>query len=251
MQKASANLDVDKHSVPSDGVCRTREDEYSSTDGKSWKIDSETEIWMRGMMRSHLPVPLNRLSFLSRSSSICGAVTANELNTSMRANCSSASRINGSSVLQSTWKKLRFLKSNVVFASRCLHTCGHCARHNWTPQLTCNRSRSGNLNAGKVAVKSFSTKSSTCGFDHPSSAGRSRVNSAGITCSIRRNGQNKNVNCVTIHKKSLTRIAMAAQRTANNDCGEKRNLKKNCKRIIAECCSFYWTVAVSAWHAHM
>lgn len=31
MQNASASLDVDKHNVPSDGVGRNLEDEYSST----------------------------------------------------------------------------------------------------------------------------------------------------------------------------------------------------------------------------
>lgn len=60
-------------------------------------------------------------------------------------------------------------------------TYGQSSRHSWTPQLTCNRSRSGNLNAGNVVVKSLSTKSSMCGLDQPSSVGRIRVANAGIT----------------------------------------------------------------------
>lgn len=99
---------------------------------------------------------------LYRSISICGAVTANELNTSIRAKfCSEVS------------KKLSSLRQ---------FTSGHCFLHSCTPQLTCNLSRSGNLKAGNVAENNFSIKSSSCGFDQPSSNGRYLTCNDGITC---------------------------------------------------------------------
>lgn len=68
----------------------------------------------------HSPVTLNRRSFLNRSSSICGAITAKELNTSIRANCCSPSNINGSSVLQFTCKNKTFFL-NFLFFYICIY----------------------------------------------------------------------------------------------------------------------------------
>lgn len=183
MQKANANFDVDIQSVPSDGSGRTRED--SSVRVKTG------QIWWNKVVKSNtnsiefLPEALYRLSDRRRSSSICGAVTANELNTSIRANCLSASSEKDSSERQLTFSKYK--KRQMILLIVKTHwnahklTFGHPPLHSWTPQLTCNRSRSGNLKAGNVAVNSFSTKSSACGFDQPSSAGRRRVRRAGIT----------------------------------------------------------------------
>lgn len=99
---------------------------------------------------------------LYRSISICGAVTANELNTSILAKfCSDVSR------------KLSLARQS---------TSGHWRLHSWTPQLTCSLSRSGNLKAGNVAENNFSIRSSSWGFDQPSSNGRYLTCNDGITC---------------------------------------------------------------------
>lgn len=52
----------------------------------------------------YLPVTLYRRSLRKRSNSICGAITANELNTSIRPNCCSESKTNGSVSEQSTFE---------------------------------------------------------------------------------------------------------------------------------------------------
>lgn len=52
----------------------------------------------------YLPVTLYRRSLRKRSNSICGAITANELNTSIRPNCCSESKTNGSISEQSTFE---------------------------------------------------------------------------------------------------------------------------------------------------
>lgn len=90
---------------------------------------------------------------------------------------------------------------NSFFYFKSMHTFGHGPLHNWTPQLTCSRSRSGNLNAGNVAVYSFSTKSSSWGFDQPSSVGLSLLSNAGITC---RRGNESSINILLTFQLART-----------------------------------------------
>lgn len=83
IQNANANFDDDRHSVPSDGTGRIL-DGYSSTENKTKGI---VRIKLRCHNIAKVPVTLYLRSLLMRSNSICGAVTASELNTSILANC--------------------------------------------------------------------------------------------------------------------------------------------------------------------
>lgn len=152
-------------------------------------------MWEWKKRKNHLidPHSLTNLNLLVTSSipfvrirsiSICGAVTASELNTCNRDRWVVEFRRNSSLLVQFIWKENR--KSFVKNKRKCCTqrqslTVGHNSLQSWTPQVTCNRSRSGNLNAGKVALNNFSTISSLLGWDHPSSMYRLFSVNAGIT----------------------------------------------------------------------
>lgn len=116
MQKASANLDEDMQSTPSEWRWFRSLAGYSSAARTKSVINArefpqnEIKIYLSNspnfnrklIAQVYLPEPFVRRSLRARSNSICGAMTANELNTSMRPSCCSTSTTNGSDSLQST-----------------------------------------------------------------------------------------------------------------------------------------------------